>query len=138
MGKPNTEHLQPFKAGQSGNPGGRPKWKPITDAIKAALVLKINQHVSAQTLEKLPKRLQAATIAELIADRLVNEAISGEQLVRACREIMDRVEGRVPLPLIGSSDEPISIVINSHIPRPDRSAAAKKAKHKPSGKGKPN
>jgi hypothetical protein len=33
---------------------------------------------------------------------------------------MDRVEGRVPLPLIGSTDEPVAITIISNIPRPDR------------------
>jgi hypothetical protein len=41
--------------------------------------------------------------------------------VRAAREAADRTEGRVPLPLIGSSEEPIAINIISHIPRPDRS-----------------
>ena len=118
------------KGGPSPNSGGRPRYKPITDAIKAALIRKVSEHVSPQTLEKLPKRLAAGVIADLIADRLVNEAITGEQLVRACREIMDRVEGRVPLPLIGSSDEPVAIIINSHIPRPDRS------KKKPAAKAK--
>ena len=35
---PNSEQTQ-FKPGRSGNPGGRPKRKPITDAIKAELEL---------------------------------------------------------------------------------------------------
>jgi hypothetical protein len=41
-----------------------------------------------------------------------------EKSVRAAREAADRTEGRVPLPLVGRSDEPIAI---SNIPRPDRS-----------------
>jgi hypothetical protein len=49
----------------------------------------------------------------MIADGLLNEAIAGEGRIRAAREIMDRIEGRVPLPLVGANDEPFSIVIES-------------------------
>jgi hypothetical protein len=44
-----------------------------------------------------------------------------EGSVRAARETVDRTEGRIPLPLVGSDDKPIAINIISHIPRPDRS-----------------
>ena len=31
----NEKNLKPFKKGQSGNPGGRPKWKQITEILKS-------------------------------------------------------------------------------------------------------
>jgi hypothetical protein len=45
---------------------------------------------------------------------------------RLLREAADRTEGRVPLPLIGSPDEPIAINFINHIPRPDRSKKPEK------------
>ena len=48
--------------------------------------------------------------------------------------MMDRVEGRVPLPLIGSSDEPIAITILNNIPRPDRSKGKKPLPKKQKGR----
>ncbi len=30
----NEKNLKPFKKGKSGNPGGRPKWKHITEMLK--------------------------------------------------------------------------------------------------------
>jgi tyrosyl-tRNA synthetase len=132
------ENLQrPWEVGKSGNPGGRPKWKPLTDAIRKQLAAPITELYSAEQILKLPKRLQdpKTTIAEVVADALITEAIGGEAKVRAAREVMDRVEGRVPLPLIGSTDEPIAITILNNIPRPDRSK--RKAK-KPSKKERVN
>ena len=31
----NEKNLKPFKKGVSGNPGGRPKWKQITEILKS-------------------------------------------------------------------------------------------------------
>lgn len=76
----NTEHTENtskpwlWKPGQSGNPGGRPKRKYITDALKECL---------ESNPEELRKMAQAA----------IREALNGN--IRAFQEIADRTEGKV-------------------------------------------
>ena len=60
--------LRPWKPGQSGNPSGRPKSKPITDALLAAVD---------------PKAF---------AEKLVSLAMRGD--IRAISEVLDRIEGK--------------------------------------------
>jgi hypothetical protein len=74
----NTENLRPWKPGQSGNPGGRPK----RDAITAAL----REQLESQTEDT------TGSVADAIAAVLVKRALGGD--VRAIREIADRTEGR--------------------------------------------
>jgi hypothetical protein len=64
-----------FKPGQSGNPNGRPKSKPITAAIK----------------KLLDKNDGAALLA--IAAASIEKASEGDH--RHLKEILDRVEGKV-------------------------------------------
>jgi hypothetical protein len=64
----------PWKPGQSGNPNGRPKSKPITDAIKALLDKDDGKALNA------------------IAAVAVREALGGNY--RYTKEILDRVEGK--------------------------------------------
>lgn len=66
-----------WKKGQSGNPGGRPKGESITAALRAALQREHN----------------GRTIAELIAERLVREALSGK--FPFAKEVLDRTDGKV-------------------------------------------
>jgi hypothetical protein len=69
-----------FKPGRSGNPGGRPKRKLITECFQ-------------RILEKpVPGDDKGRTYADQIAFAIVSEAINGN--VRAAIEIADRVEGR--------------------------------------------
>ncbi len=70
-----------WKPGQSGNPGGRPKRKPLTDAIA---------------------RIIDAVGAEKFAAAIAAKAELGD--VTAFREMADRLEGKVAQP-IGGSDE---------------------------------
>ena len=74
----NTQNLKPWKPGQSGNPGGRPKRDAITEALR----------------EQLESQSEDATgsVADAIAAVLVKRALGGG--VRAIREIADRTEGR--------------------------------------------
>jgi hypothetical protein len=74
-----AEELAPFrwKPGQSGNPGGRPKRKPLTDTL-------------LEVLED-PKQLEALVRVWL------KSAQKGS--IMHLREILDRVEGRVALPV---------------------------------------
>lgn len=70
-GKPPVEHQ--FKPGQSGNPGGRPKKKAVTEAYERII--------------SDPK------VAQAIAQGIIRAARKGN--VRAAAEIADRVEGKV-------------------------------------------
>jgi len=72
---PPVEHR--FKPGQSGNPGGRPKGMSITGALRAALEREHN----------------GRTIAELIAEKLIKEALSGK--FPFAKEVLERADGKV-------------------------------------------
>lgn len=70
----------PFKPGQSGNPSGRPKTKPLTDAYKKVLA------------KLVPGDKEGRTYADLIAEQTVKQAIKGN--IRAAQEVTDRCEGK--------------------------------------------
>ncbi len=74
-----TENLKPWKPGQSGNPGGRPKTKLITQAYQELL------------MEIDPKT--GKTKATLIAEKTLKEALKGN--LAAVKEATDRTEGKV-------------------------------------------
>lgn len=121
----------PWPKGVSGNPGGRPKRKPITDAITEALDRLVVDHVKGEDYGKLPDRLktQKSTVAELIADRLISASLGKSGSVHAAKEIMDRVEGKVPIPVMGVDGSPLELTIVSNMARPERAK-------KPRSKGK--
>src|SRR5271166_462027 len=75
----NTQNLRPWVKGVSGNPGGRPKTKPLTSEIERLLE------------QKAPKG-KGRTWAAVIAEGLVKRAAKGD--VRAIAEIANRVEGK--------------------------------------------
>lgn len=92
-----AEHLAQYKfqPGQSGNPAGRPKKLPITDAIRAEL-------------EQLGEDGISNDVA--IARVLVRLAKSGN--MDAIREISDRTEGKVRQRIEADYDTPMSLVID--------------------------
>jgi Family of unknown function (DUF5681) len=92
----NTAGLKPWKPGQSGNPSGRPKRKPLTDAYAAIL----EKRIPAAVAHKL-QLIGRPTYAQVIAMALAQEAIKGK--VNAAAEMADRVEGRIGQP--GDSGE---------------------------------
>jgi hypothetical protein len=69
-----------WKPGQSGNPAGRPKSVTLSEAYRIALA------------QPFPGDPQGRTYAEIIAEKLVMNAATGE--VSSAREIADRTEGR--------------------------------------------
>jgi hypothetical protein len=87
---PSVGEATQFKPGQSGNPGGRPKMKPITDAYRAILA------------SENPEEFQPKTGAERIAFEVYQQAKTGR--LRHAKEITDRVEGRVTQPVAGAED----------------------------------
>lgn len=114
--KKSLENLKNFEPGKSGNPGGRPKQKPWADAWRKFGGLPI----SALAIR------EKDTAIEACVKKAYQQMLKDPQS-RMLREAADRTEGRVPLPLIGSTDEPLAITIISHIPRPDRSKAKPKS-----------
>jgi hypothetical protein len=72
-----------WKPGQSGNPGGRPKWKPLTEALQALL----------DEEPALARELMKATIIK-----------AGRGDVSAVNTIWDRLEGKVPQSVGGSTE----------------------------------
>lgn len=71
-----------FKPGQSGNPGGRPKEKPVTDELRRLMD------------REVPNDREGRTYAEVLAQAILHAALKGK--VDAARELLDRIEGRVP------------------------------------------
>jgi hypothetical protein len=76
--------LEPrWKPGQSGNPGGRARYQPITDALRAEL-------------EREMPGADGKTVAQALAKRLVAIAAGKTPAaIRALEVILDRAEGKV-------------------------------------------
>ena len=80
-----------WKPGQTGNPGGRPKWKPLTEALQSLL----------EEDPKLNKELIRAWVVK-----------AGRGDVSAANMLWDRLEGKVTQTVGGSTDtSPVKIVI---------------------------
>lgn len=96
--------LRMWKPGQSGNPNGRPKKKPIT----ARYEHRLEQPLPEPDRKKLclPK---GATWGDAIAASQVLQARKGNVL--AAKEITDRVEGKVPQAITGEDGEPVQMQI---------------------------
>jgi len=69
-----------FKQGRSGNPGGRPRTAPLSQACREVLA------------QPVPDDSKGRTYAEAIAQALAEKALAGD--IRAAQEIADRAEGR--------------------------------------------
>jgi hypothetical protein len=69
-----------WKPGQSGNPGGRPKTAPLSQACREVLALLV------------PGDAEGRTYAQKIAAALAEKAADGD--IRAAQELGDRAEGR--------------------------------------------
>jgi len=69
----------PFRKGQSGNPGGRPKHQQFKDALRAELAAKGDDHKALRR------------IARALLDK------AGEGDLAAIREVADRLDGKPAL-----------------------------------------
>src|SRR5215471_19622836 len=115
---PNRKGLAPqWQKGQSGNPSGRPKKRPITDEYFWLADQEIPEKMRKQLETKfgliLPK---GATFAKMTAIRRFMEAmgLKPEQGgTRAAKEIADRMEGKPPqrLEISGPEKKEISILV---------------------------
>jgi hypothetical protein len=91
-----------FMPGQSGNPLGKPKRKPLSDAYSALL----GQTVPPEMARQL-RISEASTYAEVVAMALLKEAVKGK--VNAAAELADRVEGKITQPISGPDEGPIVV-----------------------------
>ena len=102
--QPKNSHLKKyeFKPGQSGNPGGRPKYKPITDALKMLL----DEAYLAD----------GTTLAQHIAQEVTKELLDPAGNLKhgyntaLLKELLDRTEGKVADTLRIEGDIPVNIV----------------------------
>ena len=122
---PDVGKATQFQPGNRANPSGRPKRKPVTDAYSARLDQKMSEYFAPDELAKIPERLRESTVADFVAHSIIEEVIVGKNKVQAAKEITDRVEGKVPLPLMGVNDAPIDITIVSKMARPKRGNAGR-------------
>jgi len=84
----NSKNLKPFKKGQSGNPHGRPrKDRSITQALR-----ELGTQIADITVGG--KKNTTKTFDELVALGMHLKAIKGDASM--AREIIDRLEGKVP------------------------------------------
>lgn len=98
----------PFEKGKVGNPGGRPKSREITECLRSLLGRYVQEMSNGKIAEedrrgllKFPKGAKITARQEL-ARNILNDAIRG---VGNNRElVLDRIEGKVPLPVQGSDD----------------------------------
>ena len=87
MNPKSLDNLRPFKPGQSGNPSGRPRRKPLAEEYERLLGMRMPDQLCAKV--GLPK---GASYARGLAKALVDRAIKGD--TAAAREITDRIEGK--------------------------------------------
>jgi hypothetical protein len=104
------ENLTPWKPGQSGNPGGRPKKLPVTDYLREQLERPIPEAMR----EKLPPIFveiygPEATFGQMVAFKLIASSAKGD--VFALKELLDRVEGKVTQKLAGDDGGPIQFTL---------------------------
>lgn len=108
----NVENLIPyqFKPGESGNPGGRPKTRPVTDYVREQL----ERQIPTVMRVKLPAVFaqlygESATFGQMLAFQMIAQAATGER--RAMKEVLDRVEGKVTQQLASDEIDSIQLTV---------------------------
>lgn len=81
MANPNPSPATRFQAGQTGNPGGRPKGRSVTSRLRELL----EQH-------GLGGDEEAKTNLDLIAERIIAACLNGDH--KFIETLLDRTEGK--------------------------------------------
>ena len=85
---PSKKGLMPaWKPGQSGNPSGRPRTKPICDRYAW-----ITEEKLPESIQKKLKLGPGATYGDVVALRTFHAALEGD--IAATREIREAIEGK--------------------------------------------
>jgi hypothetical protein len=91
----NAQNLKPWPKGVSGNPGGRPKKKLVTDELERLLQVEA-------------PNAGGRTWATVIAEALLHQARKGD--VRAITELTNRIEGKPLQPVELSDDDDLDML----------------------------
>jgi hypothetical protein len=86
---PKTEHLKAtqFKPGQSGNPSGRPKKKPVSERYAESIEMPLPENIRKQLGLK-----PGATWGDAVAMGTIRSAVKGNQA--AAKELREGIEGK--------------------------------------------
>ena len=101
----NIANLKPYKPGAEwkGNPGGRPKGKSLTSQLLAELQKNIPDSPEFQKVVKSLGLKKNPNFLELVARALVVNMAKGN--AAAIREVCERTDGKVALPLLHSGPD---------------------------------
>jgi hypothetical protein len=98
--------LTPWKPGQSGNPGGRPKKLQLTESYRKVLAEEVPDH--ERRLLKLPK---GSTWCDAVARARVRAAcMTSVAGTVSAKELADRIEGK-PVQRIEVDERPAEFVV---------------------------
>ena len=110
----NPENLKPWKwkPGQSGNPSGRPKKKPITDAYERLAKKRLPKRFRDKLIAEGFSVPLKATFADAVAFAQYGKALTGESA--NAREIREAQEGKAMqnVELAGSGGGPLRIIVS--------------------------
>ena len=83
-------NLRPYRPGESGNPGGRPKGPGLTKLLRDRLKEKaVNVPFAAELAAELGHDARKATVAEIVVDAMLKSALEGH--AKMLVEILNRV-----------------------------------------------
>jgi hypothetical protein len=112
---PQHPNLRPWRKGQTGNPKGRPKTKPLSDALKRQLAKKVPVDTLATIVLKAPGIAavigRRPTYADLLAFSLIQQGIQGN--IAAAGRIFDRVEGKIPKEIMAGDDGKLDEILEA-------------------------
>lgn len=91
------QNLRPFRPGVSGNPGGRPRKRPISDRYERMADLEISDELVQilrlpTGLKVLLKTLERPTLGDAVALAQLLGATKGK--TEAAKEVREAIEGR--------------------------------------------
>jgi len=102
-------HRGLFQKGTSGNPGGRPKSKPVTDALRVIL----DTRDPVNVLDDCPDETNATRLAR----QMFHKAMNGD--AATIEKLVDRTEGKPVQPISGDEEGPPLTTITYHYIRPE-------------------
>ena len=108
VGKSHPPKHTRWKPGQSGNPKGRPK-----NTVYLSEMLREQLDQVPETIDGEPN---TRTWRDLICDSILRAAVMGSQPA-ITKELLDRIEGKVTIPVGGTADNVIIEVVYADRPK---------------------
>jgi hypothetical protein len=101
--KDTTKNLKPWSKGQSGNPNGRPKSAvSLTTCLKEVAKWQAPKEIIANYQRAFPQLPNDATVIQVLAVRSWLKALDLKNGDVMTKEIAERIDGKVPLPIGGA------------------------------------